>query len=244
MKIVNSRNILILLSSTFVIVNLIFLIIYYYTNNSNDSKNDNENNIDNEYEEEVKILQKIVDFNNTSFVNNGVVHFYNPANQKVNIKNNEHHNKPEKDLRKNNPTYIYDKESRIFIDYNLNFCRAKNFDIKQLKCSSHKIKFKYKNDHLNLTMMENTQYQYIEFNCDEKIKCCSKNYECLYKCIEMYGVYTKDNSSTINHIILQKCIKLCQLKIYTKNYVYPFCYLSSEIFSIRDVNITIGISNE
>jgi hypothetical protein len=121
----------------------------------------------------------------------------------------------------------------------LNFCRREYFDYKKIKCLDKKIKFKDKIFPNNPTVTS-VDYEYIDHNCDEKIKCCMKEYECLNKCIETNKLYDFDYFP--DEIILKKCEKICEIKIYTKNYFQPFCYLSPDKMTLENMNITVALS--
>jgi hypothetical protein len=251
MKIFDTRIIVLFLVIVFLIVNFIFLLKYIHSQGNENLLNGENSNSQDDIETEVKYLQKIVDFNNTTFENNGLVHFYNAAYQKVAWSKNHLHNSELRNITYNdrynlNQKYFYDHETGLFVDTKLNFCRQIKFDYYNLTCAEDKIKFiNVKSDSYGLNYLNNlldtaqSENEILIYNCNENIKCCEKEYECLYKCFEDLRIYLDD--STKSEIIYHKCRKLCVIKINMKSYELPNCYLSDEFDA--NINTTVILSD-
>jgi len=249
MKILDTRIIVIFLFVIFLIVNLVFFLQYVFSNQEEKlNLQENSDHLD-FINKEIKYLQKIVDFNNTAFESNGIVHFYNSAyNKKKFVKN-----LTENFLNSNSTyeisnvyyqNYFYDDKNELFLDSNLKICRRNNFNIKQRICEGKIIKLvhNYVNDsnyNNNKEDFDHLEYEYIDYNCDKKIKCCKKEYECLYKCFEDLII------SNIGYMekqqIFNQCREICKIKLYTKKYELPFCYIDDKFD--QDTNITIILSD-
>jgi hypothetical protein len=249
MKILDTRIIVLFLIVVFLIVNFIFFLQYIFSKQEENLKiQENSDNLD-FISKEVKYLQKIVDFNNTAFESNGIVHFYNSAYNKNTFIKNLTQNFIETNFTYNKSNrvhlnYFYDYKSEMFVDSNLKICRRNYFNFEQFICQGKIIKLEH--NHLNDSNYNNNkedsnqlEYEYMDYNCDKRIKCCKKEYECLYRCFEDLMISNKDYMR--NQMIFKKCRKICEIKLYTKNYELPFCYLYDKFD--QETNIAVILSD-
>ena len=254
------KFVILILLFLFVFINSIFFLMFVYSEDKKNMDKGKKSNYERMNGSDVKYLQKIVDFNSTTFENNGIVHFYNAAYQRFILDNvspklyDYSYNKQNQSFKDNdyNSTnekfsiiFYYDSEYKILIDSNLNFCFQSDFDYLEYKCSEKLIKLINRNFTNPYNPLKTKSDEFlIEHNCDVNLKCCDKEYKCIYKCME--GLQADPGQNThakMNEHIFEKCHKACRIKINTKKFPKPFCYLIGDMNINKDLNITVSLAD-
>jgi hypothetical protein len=216
MKLCSPKNILVALIILFLIFNAVFLFKYLLNldqkaNNDKISKDTKAN-----------FLKSIVNFNFTSFISQGVVHFFYPANKKVKFLYEEGYNSDGKNdkikafLNQTNINenfskcdYFYDQDEKTFVDSNNKICDSNYFNFNNNCC---------KDNLSNNISFYNITYIYSK-DCDNTTKCCNKQYLCISYCLSN----RKSNLDKDNLIYFKECKNYCKPNLITKYFKKPFC---------------------
>lgn len=234
MKLCSPKNILVALIILFLIFNSIFFFNYLLNLNQKDSIE--KNTIDTE----ANILKSIVNFNFTSFISHGFVHFFYPANKKVKFlflddDNRNRQNGQNKiygnntDISENSKEceIFFDQDELKFVDSNNKICDSIKFDFKTNCCKDSPSNYT-----VNMISFGNFTNIYSKY-CDTTSKCCKNEYLCISYCL----YFQASGLNTNNIYYFKECKNNCKLRLITKYYKLPYCSFTKKDISNNMISL-------